>query len=69
MVAAATSSRSVGRFSAISRCRRLRRSIMEKNASTRGRCPSKLARNSVSWSRVRSDSTVGISGTSRLSAA
>ena len=37
----ATSDRSAGRRSAISRCRRLRRSIMEQNASRVGRCPSK----------------------------
>jgi hypothetical protein len=42
---------------------------MEKNARTSGRRPLNSATNSVSWSSVRSDSVVGISGTSRTSAA
>jgi hypothetical protein len=42
---------------------------MEKNASSRGRRPSSRDTNSVSWSSVRTDSVVGISGTSRVPAA
>ena len=42
---------------------------MEKKARISGLLPSKLLRNSVSWSRVRTDSVVGISGTSSKSVA
>ncbi len=54
-----------------SRWRRLRRSNIEKNGSTSGGAPSLgvLARKLLSWSRARSDSVVGMIGTSRASAA
>ncbi len=66
---AAKSARSSGSSSAISLCSRLRRSIIEKNASTSACWPLKSPMNSVSWSSVRTDSVVGISGTSSRSAA
>src|SRR5256885_12481365 len=47
----------------------LRRSTIEKNARIWGRWPLKPATNSVSWSSVRTDSVVGISGTTSTSAA
>ncbi len=42
---------------------------MEKKATIVGLLPSKPLMNSVSWSRVRTDSVVGISGTISASAA
>src|ERR1700722_17225880 len=69
MAAAVTPVRSAERFLVISWCNFLRRSTMEKNARTSGRSPSKSATKPVSWSSVRTDSVVGISGTSRTSAA
>ena len=69
MGVAATPDRSVPRSLVISWCSFLRRSTIEKNARICGRRPLKPATNSVSWSSVRTDSVVGISGTSSTSAA
>jgi hypothetical protein len=66
---AATPDRSAESFAVMSWCSRLRRSTIEKKARIWGWWPLKPATNSVSWSRVRTDSVVGMSGTSRTSAA
>jgi hypothetical protein len=69
MAVAATSVRSAMSFSAISLCSFLRRSTIEKKARIAGLRPANSSTNSDSWSRVRTDSVVGISGTTMTSAA
>ena len=50
-----------------SRCSRLRRSAIEKNATTSGGFSCESATKRVSWPKVRSESVAGISGTRRVS--
>ena len=69
MTVPATSARSTMSFSVISRCSFLRRSTIEKNASSSGLRPLNSATKSASCSSVRTESVVGMSGTTITSAA
>src|SRR3984957_15579268 len=69
MTVRATSVRSTESFSVISLCSFLRRSTIEKNASSSGRWPLNSPTKSDSCSSVRTDSVVGMSGTTMTSAA